>query len=66
MNASLETLLNLQNFTMKSLTNWREITERKRKELEETTRKMDKKIYDLELLTGMSNTLAETVFWCMV
>ena len=51
---------------MKSLTNWREITERKRKELEETTRKMDKKIYDLELLTGMSNTLEETVFWCMV
>ena len=51
---------------MKSLTNWREITETKRKELEETTRKMDKKIYDLELLTGMSNTLAETVFWCMV
>ena len=40
--------------------------EEKINELEETTRNMYKKIYDLESLTGMSNTLAETLFWCMV
>ena len=41
--------------------------EEKINKLEEKTRKMDKKLMiGIKSLTGKSNTLAETLFWCMV